>query len=144
MDTLKEIEKLHDEFVSLETEEERNAFMLRMRESLSMKSKAELEVFHEAMQKKAAEALDASESLMAEVDFKSTLEDIVPTITWSYIAEHYFGKSRSWFSQRMNGYHVNNKEAEFTKEEKKILADALMNLSDRIRNSAHRLHEHCL
>ncbi|WP_455663918.1 DUF5053 domain-containing protein [Phocaeicola sp.] len=144
MDVLNEISKLQDEFISLESDKERDAFKLKMRDVLSRKNKKELEEFHEAIQVKANETIHVSEALINEVNFKKALEDIVPAITWSYIAEHYFGKSRSWFSQRMNGYHVNNKEAEFSKEEKNILADALMDLSDRIRNSAHLLKEHCL
>ena len=80
----------------------------------------------------------------SEHDFKQALKDIVPAITWSYIAEEYFNKSRSWFSQRMNGYHVNNKVATFTDDEIDLLSDSLLDLSERIKKSAFLLRKHRL
>ncbi|MFR4038129.1 MAG: DUF5053 domain-containing protein [Butyricimonas faecalis] len=50
---------------------------------------------------------------------------------------HYFGKSRSyWLSQRINGLKIRNKEVQFTANEKKILLDALLDLSNNIKRTA--------
>nr|DAY04096.1 MAG TPA: protein of unknown function (DUF5053) [Caudoviricetes sp.] len=70
------------------------------------------------------------------------MKDIVPAVTWPYIAEEYLHKSRSWFSQRMNGYHVNNKASSFTAEEIELLSDSLLDLSERIKKSALLLRKH--
>lgn len=57
---------------------------------------------------------------------KSELLDV---INGSYIAKRFFGKSRSWFSQKLNGHIVNGKPAEFTKEELKTLANAISTIT---------------
>lgn len=139
----KDVTELMNEFVNLETDAQRETFRLKMRGTLSGKSKEELEEFGLCIEAGARETINQSEKLIQEHNFKETLMDIMPAVTWSYIAEQYFGKSRSWFSQRMNGYHVNNKEATFTTEEIQILKNALLDLSNRLNNSAHRLG-HCL
>lgn len=90
---------------------------------------------------KLSKPIDQSQALIDEYDFKQALKDIVPAITWSYIAEEYFNKSRSWFSQRMNGYHVNNKVATFTDDEIDLLSDSLLDLSERIKKSAFLLRK---
>lgn len=61
------------------------------------------------------------------------LEGIYESISWSYVARHYFGKSRSWLCQRINGLKIRNKEVQFTENEKKILLDALLDLSNNIK-----------
>lgn len=70
---------------------------------------------------------------------KSALSDILLGVKWAHISTHYFGKSRSWFSQRLNGYDGNNAESGFTDDEKETLRNALYDLSERIRNSAAKI-----
>lgn len=139
MDAEKEVKCLMDEFVALDTDEQREAFRLKFRNALSNRSQEELGAYSLAVQEGAKDTINQSEALLQEYAFKETLSDIIPAVTWAYIAEHYFGKSRSWFSQRMNGYNVNNREAEFSAEERITLKNALLDLSERIRNSAHQL-----
>ena len=56
-----------------------------------------------------------------------TLErsDLLRVLNGTYIAKRFFGKSCSWFSQRINGHLVNGVPAEFTPEELGKLRDAL-------------------
>lgn len=63
---------------------------------------------------------------------RELLEQITPMINLAYIAENYFHKSRSWFSQRINGAIVNGQPATFKPDEIKILADALQDISRKI------------
>lgn len=142
-DMMDEVLKLQNEFVLLETAEQKERFRQKIHSSLSGKTGREVAEFSQAIHERAIETIGMSEQLMREIELKQLLKDVEPAVTWSYIAEHYFGKSRSWFSQRMNGYHVNNQEAVFTAEEKKKLANALLDLSERIKNSALQLQEHC-
>jgi len=47
----------------------------------------------------------------------------------SKIAKNYFGKSKEWLYQRINGYKVNGSPAQFTQEERAKLAMALQDIS---------------
>ncbi len=46
-------------------------------------------------------------------------------IPWSYIAKHYFGKSLSWLTQRVNGYTVRGHVYTLNAEQKQTLNRAL-------------------
>ena len=59
----------------------------------------------------------------------SELEDI---INKTQIAKQYFGKSQSWFSQRLNGCTVLNKAAAFKPEEFHQLAEAFRDIARRL------------
>lgn len=138
----REINNLLNQFLQLETDEQRNLFQSKIAQTLSGKTEEEKREFAEVISNKAQQTIDQSQALLDENDFKQALKDIVPAVTWSYIAEVYFKKSRSWLSQRMNGYHVNNKAAAFTDEEIDLLSDSLLDLSERIKKSALLLRKH--
>ena len=52
---------------------------------------------------------------------KNALADVLHSIKWAHISTQYFGKSRSWFSQRLNGYDGNGAESDFNDEELSFL-----------------------
>ena len=68
------------------------------------------------------------------------MEPITPMINLSYIAEHYFHRSRGWLSQKLNGSVMNGKPVTFTKEEISILADALRDISKKLEDVANNIH----
>lgn len=70
---------------------------------------------------------------------KSELADILLAVKCAHISTHYFGKSRSWFSQRLNGYDGNNEKNDFSDQERQQLKDALLDLSERIKECARSL-----
>lgn len=70
---------------------------------------------------------------------KSLMWDIMVDISWAKISTNYFGRSRSWLSQKMNGIDGNGSETEFTEKEKEILKSALNDLSKRIQLCADKL-----
>lgn len=55
--------------------------------------------------------------------------DLLKVLNGSYLAERFFGKSGCWFSQKINNHEKNGKPCEFTKDEIRILKDALVTLS---------------
>ena len=59
----------------------------------------------------------------------SELEDI---INKSQIAKQYFGKSQSWFLQRLNGCTVLKKSMAFNEEEFHQLAEAFRDIAKRL------------
>lgn len=59
---------------------------------------------------------DDLEVLKAE-KIRSAMGELGNAISFAYIAKHYFGKSQSWLTQRLNGSTVNGKTARFNKTE---------------------------
>lgn len=52
-------------------------------------------------------------------------QDIMKVLKVSYIAERFFGRSRSWLCHKLNHDIMNGKPDDFTDEERKKLKDAL-------------------
>lgn len=46
------------------------------------------------------------------------INDIIPFIKWGNISKDYFGFSRSWIYQRLNGYDGNGNQCDFTEAQK--------------------------
>lgn len=63
---------------------------------------------------------------------REKLGNVPDAISMSYIAKHYFGKTKTWLYQRLNGNKVNGKEARFTESEARKLQDALHDLGSRL------------
>lgn len=58
--------------------------------------------------------------------------EIGDAVSYAYIAQKYFGKGQSWFSQRLNRSIVNGKPSAFTGKELTVLAEALQDLARRL------------
>ncbi len=63
---------------------------------------------------------------------REKLGNVPEAISMSYIAKNYFGKTKTWLYQRLNGNKVNGKEARFTENEARQLQDALHDLGRRL------------
>ena len=76
-------------------------------------------------------------------DIKQTTKkagsDILLSGKQAHRSTHYFGKSRSWFSQKLDSYDGNNTETNFTEEETELLSNSLYDLSERIRKCAEKI-----
>jgi len=60
------------------------------------------------------------------------LKSVSEIISLSYLAKHYFKKSRQWLNHRINGNIVNGKPAKFTSEQLATLNQALKDISKKI------------
>lgn len=67
-----------------------------------------------------------------ELDALEAVKSISSMISFKYIAETYFNKSKSWFSQRLNGNMVHGKPCTFSEEELETLRFALQDISKKI------------
>ena len=67
-----------------------------------------------------------------EIETIRTIKSISNLISFKYIAETYFNKSKAWFSQRLNGNTVHGKVCRFTDEELQTLRFALQDISKKI------------
>lgn len=63
---------------------------------------------------------------------RKKLEPLLPLINVAGFTRHYFGKSSSWFYQRLNGNIVHGRPASFTDEELTKLQDAFKDLSQKL------------
>lgn len=72
------------------------------------------------------------EDVRGELDTLEALKSISDMISFRYIAETYFHKSKSWFSQRLNGNVVHGRKCEFSDEELRTLRFALQDISKKI------------
>lgn len=70
---------------------------------------------------------------------KSLVWDIVVDISWANLSLKYFGKSRSWLSQKFVGKGGNGTSIEFTGTEREKLKEALNDLAKRIQFCASKL-----
>lgn len=70
---------------------------------------------------------------------KIMMYDIIVDVSWANISKKYFGKSRSWLSQKMTGVNGNGVDTDFSKEEKETLKNALNDLAKRIQVCADKI-----
>lgn len=132
MDLRAEVQKLVDSFPLQRTKEgiaQVDAIFYELNEKLSQEEKKEAgKILRELMQQKRA----AIRKKRTDINVKEKLKDIEGMLSLSYIAEHYFGKDRTWLYQRINSSLVNGKPAAFTEEELRIFSDALKDIGSRI------------
>lgn len=84
------------------------------------------------LQQEFKESLDNKGKEIKRLTARMQLEAVADIISLSYIAKHYFGKSRQWFNNRLNESIVNGKPATFTPEQVATLNKALTDISKRI------------
>lgn len=70
-----------------------------------------------------------TEQKVKELTMAEKLGEITDMVSMAYIAKTYFGKSRSWLAQKMNGNIVNGKTSQFSPDELAILRTALQDMS---------------
>ncbi len=68
-----------------------------------------------------------------------SIKDIATYIKQGNISKDYFGFSRSWIYQRLNGYDGNGNPCEFTDEQKETMRDALRDIAHRLEDTADKL-----
>ncbi|AFR35892.1 DUF5053 domain-containing protein [Riemerella anatipestifer] len=71
-------------------------------------------------------------SELKKLNVRNALDEVSDFISLSYVAEKYFGKTKSWLYQRINENTVNGKPAKFTEKEIETLNYALQDLSKKI------------
>jgi len=79
-----------------------------------------------------ANGLKFSGNRIDEISIRLQLQEVADIISLSYIARHYFHKSKGWLSQRINQHEVNGKPATFTESEIQTFNRALKDISKKI------------
>jgi len=127
-----EMQAEFEQYKKLKTEAERSIFQENRAKRLDTLSDAERSGYANTSLTGLHTTVQAAEELI----LATQLGDVAKAVSLSYIATTYFGKSRSWLYQRLNGHTVNGKQAQFNPEEKKQFASALNDLSTRLHETA--------
>lgn len=127
------------EYLLLKTEEEKIAFDEKMNRYLMEMTSEERKAFRKAFLASARRTVSEAKEIKKDVELKLLLKGVDNYLSLSQIAQDYFGKSRSWLYQRINGAIVNGKPSRFTPEEQMQLSDALLDISNRIKDTALKL-----
>ncbi|WP_106830030.1 DUF5053 domain-containing protein [Parabacteroides pacaensis] len=120
------------QYESLQTDGQREAFFSDLQSKFASESKEE----HAERVNKALEAgQNAVEELHSLIILKQ-LESVSPYISLAEISRKYFGKSRGWLSQRLHENPVRGKIMKLKPDEVKTLQTALIDIADKLRNTA--------
>lgn len=114
------IGQLKERYRNAKTEEE----LVAIEREMSALSEQDNEKFSEAM---VALAHDTAKEA-ADLAVRQQLKAALPMISVAYIAKNYFGKSKEWLYQRINGNVVNGKPVKFTSQEIDTLNAALQDM----------------
>lgn len=66
-------------------------------------------------------------------------DELEQYLKWGNIARDYFGFSRSWIYQRMNGYDGNGRPCKFTEQQKEVLRGALRDIAQKLIDTAGKI-----
>lgn len=67
------------------------------------------------------------------------LKDVILYLKWGNISKDYFGYSRGWIYQRLNGYDGNGNPSDFTEAQKETLREALRDIARRLNETADKI-----
>ena len=129
------LDALRDEWTGTKDEDVRAG----VTEKLKALADEDPEEFTRAFQQGALEAIAKAAKLRSE-DIKEKLGPVLKIVNWSYVAETYFGKTKAWFSQKLNGKPSGKTVAFFKRDELNILADALRDISKKLEDVANTIH----
>lgn len=135
MDKVKHFFELKQQWVK-STEEERT----RLDEEINALLESMSEEEHQQMETAVIEDLrnlrQGAEALGRTFKARDLMKPVLPFISVSALAKEYFGKSSSWFYQRLNGNVVHGKQVAFTEEELSTLANALRDMAGKLEQAA--------
>lgn len=75
---------------------------------------------------------DNVESIGNRLTIREQMDEIIDLIPVSYIAKNYFGKSRAWLYQRINGYKIRGRVYTLNEKELEIFNRALKDIGNKI------------
>lgn len=131
-----DIKELMNQLYAAKTESEKQQIELEINSRFESLSEDEKKSVRSAFLESFDDELNETRQALEKVDVAMDLDDISEYVGLSAIATNYFGKSKNWLYQRIRGYMVNGNRASFSDEEKKQLADALQDLSERLKETS--------
>ena len=135
MDIRKRIQDLQD----AKTEEEKGNITAAIKKEYDSLSASEQEFVQKEFSKSLDETLEETAESLKKIDIAIELLEISKYVSISRIANDYFGKSGEWLYQRIKGYKVNRKQAQFTPDDKRKLSMALQDISRKAHETSLRI-----
>ena len=102
----KEMQADFERFKELKTTEEKEAFKKEMQDKYNKLPEAQKEAYKKASEAGLKATVNACNDYIERVEeaiLRDKLGELPEAISFSYIAKKYFGKSRNWLYQRING-----------------------------------------
>lgn len=118
------MDELQARYLAAHTEAEKNTIFELIR--------AEMDADAQGVATAVLEQITETNERAHDLIVKEQLKDILPVVSLSFIAREYFGKTKEWLYQRINGNTVNGKPARFTEEEVKTLNSALHDIAQKL------------
>ncbi len=134
-----ELQAEFERFKRLRTDDEKLAFQKERQSRLGAMTERERKAYLDVTEKALQETVKEARRFVERAEdalLRDKLGEIPEVISLSYIAKKYFGKSRNWLYQRINGYLVNGKPARFTDEERKKFVAAINDISDMLKKTS--------
>jgi len=119
------MQKMHD----AATDTEKLRIKNEMLSQFNSLSESEKKIVRNEFMQSLDEKLKEADELIKKIDIAVEISQISKYISLSKIAQNYFGKSKEWLYQRIKGYTVNGKTAQFTQQERIKLSLALEDIS---------------
>lgn len=114
------------------SEEERIVIDQELSALMELMNEKELESLTVRVEHDFERMREEEKDIQKTLTIRQQLEPILPYISVSSLAKDYFGKSTSWFYQRLNGNIVHGKTVAFTDKELNILKDALKDVASKL------------
>jgi hypothetical protein len=119
-----EISKLKEQYRNAKTDAQLEEIDVQMKKFAD----ADNDAFGRAMVELIRETADKVE----ELTLREQISEVLPAVSLAYIAKNYFGKTRQWLYQRINGSAINGKPAKLSVEERQRLEDAFRDIGGKL------------
>jgi hypothetical protein len=96
-------------------------------------------MFGDALNERTEQAIVRAGKVVNHVKLVLKIKPVTDYVSISYISRRFFGKSRSWLHNRLQGYKNNGKSDTLSPEDINTLQNALLTISDEIKSAALRL-----
>ena len=119
------MQKLHN----TSNEKEKEEIKKEILSQFSSLDEFEKEIVRKEFLKGLDEKFKEADNVLEKVDIALNISEISKYISLSQISSVYFGKSKEWLYQRIKGYSINGKRAEFSESDRKKFSTALEDIS---------------
>ena len=129
-----EAKKVLEEFMNEKDERQRKSeenFSRRMA-AMEPEERARVDALMRKASEQIAEGLNRESIELQSKAIKEKLAEVSDGLSLAYIAKQYFGKSKEWLYQRLNGSVVNGKQAGFKREEVVKLQMAIRDFGNKL------------
>lgn len=123
---------LKDDLIKMDSlmGDELDSHLMMMKEKYT--SEEDRRIIEQHLLGEANHIMEDMKLIKKELTIREQMKDIINLVPLSYIAQTYFGKSRAWLYQRINGYKVRGKVYSLNEKEIEIFNRALKDIGTKI------------